>query len=132
MGITEILRRILLFSANKIKSSESVSNQPTQLNSTHHYGRNYAHLIHTFSGVGGVFIFKTKSVGGFSGNLLQVMFISEINIATVCVWHNLLHFVNDQWNVRYRWNKDSTYYCINVVLMLKIRVLPSSLKKLKG
>ena len=31
MGITEILRRILLFSANKIKSSESFSKQPTQL-----------------------------------------------------------------------------------------------------
>ena len=31
MGITEILRRIGLFSANKIKISESVSKQPTQL-----------------------------------------------------------------------------------------------------
>ena len=31
MGITEILRRIWLFSANKIKISESVSKQPTQL-----------------------------------------------------------------------------------------------------
>jgi hypothetical protein len=31
MGITEILRRIWLFSANKIKSSESVSKQLTQL-----------------------------------------------------------------------------------------------------
>jgi len=31
MGITEILRRIWPFSANKIKSSESFSNQPTQL-----------------------------------------------------------------------------------------------------
>ena len=31
MGISEILRRILLFSANKIKSSESFSKQPTQL-----------------------------------------------------------------------------------------------------
>ena len=31
MGITEILRRIWLFSANKIKSSESVNKQPTQL-----------------------------------------------------------------------------------------------------
>ena len=31
MGITEILRRIWLFSANKIKSSVSFSNQPTQL-----------------------------------------------------------------------------------------------------
>ena len=31
MGITEILRRIWLFSANKIKSSESFSKQPTQL-----------------------------------------------------------------------------------------------------
>ena len=31
MGITEILRRILLFSANKIKSSESCSSKPTQL-----------------------------------------------------------------------------------------------------
>jgi hypothetical protein len=44
MGITEILRRIWLFYANKIKSSESGSKQPTQLiiklnsssNSTHH------------------------------------------------------------------------------------------------
>jgi hypothetical protein len=86
----------------------------------------------TFSRVGGVFILKAKSVGGFSGNLLQAMFISEINIATVCVWHNLLHFVNDQWNVRYRWNKDSTHNCINVVLMLKIGVLSGSLKKLRG
>ena len=32
MGITEILRRVWLFSANKIKSSESFSKQPTQLN----------------------------------------------------------------------------------------------------
>ena len=31
MGITEILRRILLFSANKIKSAESFSKQPIQL-----------------------------------------------------------------------------------------------------
>ena len=31
MGVTEILRRIWLFSANNIKSSESVSKQPTQL-----------------------------------------------------------------------------------------------------
>ena len=31
MGITEILRRVWLFSANKIKSSESGSKQPTQL-----------------------------------------------------------------------------------------------------
>ena len=31
MGITEILRRIWLFSANKIKSSESFIKQPTQL-----------------------------------------------------------------------------------------------------
>ena len=31
MGKTEILRRIWLFSANKIKSSESFSKQPTQL-----------------------------------------------------------------------------------------------------
>ena len=31
MGITKNLRRIWLFSANKIKSSESVSKQPTQL-----------------------------------------------------------------------------------------------------
>ena len=31
MGITEILRRIWLFSASKIKSSESFSKQPTQL-----------------------------------------------------------------------------------------------------
>ena len=30
MGITENLRRNLLFSANKIKSSESFSKQPTQ------------------------------------------------------------------------------------------------------
>ena len=31
MGITEILRRIWLFSANEIKSSEFFSKQPTQL-----------------------------------------------------------------------------------------------------
>jgi hypothetical protein len=31
MGITETLRRIWLFSANKIKISDSVSRQPTQL-----------------------------------------------------------------------------------------------------
>ena len=31
MGIIEILRRIWLFSADKIKGSESFSNQPTQL-----------------------------------------------------------------------------------------------------
>merc|ERR1719400_600782 len=30
IGITEILRRIWLFSANKIKSSEAFSKQPTQ------------------------------------------------------------------------------------------------------
>ena len=44
MGITEILRRIWLFSANKIKRSESFSKQATQLivnalNSTHHRSR---------------------------------------------------------------------------------------------
>ena len=31
MGITEILRKIWIFSANKIKISESFSKQPTQL-----------------------------------------------------------------------------------------------------
>jgi hypothetical protein len=31
MGITEILRRMWLFSANKIKSSASFRKQPTQL-----------------------------------------------------------------------------------------------------
>jgi hypothetical protein len=31
MGITEILRSIWLFSANKIKNSESISKHPTQL-----------------------------------------------------------------------------------------------------
>ena len=31
MGITEVLKRIWLFSAKKVKSSESVSKQPTQL-----------------------------------------------------------------------------------------------------
>ena len=31
MGITEILRRIWLFSVNKIKTSESVGKQSTQL-----------------------------------------------------------------------------------------------------
>jgi hypothetical protein len=31
MGITEILRKICLFSANEIKSSESFYKQPTQL-----------------------------------------------------------------------------------------------------
>ena len=31
IGITEILRRLWLFSANKIKSSESGSKQPTPL-----------------------------------------------------------------------------------------------------
>jgi len=31
MGITQILRRIWLFYANKIKKSESVGKQPTQL-----------------------------------------------------------------------------------------------------
>ena len=31
MGITEILRRIWLFSANKTKISKNVSKQPTQL-----------------------------------------------------------------------------------------------------
>jgi hypothetical protein len=31
MGIAEILRRIWLFSANNIKSSEYLSKQPTQL-----------------------------------------------------------------------------------------------------
>ena len=42
MGITEILRRIWLFSANKIKSFEFVSKQPTQLiiatHNCHKYG----------------------------------------------------------------------------------------------
>ena len=31
LGITDVLRRIWLFSINKIKSSESASKQPTQL-----------------------------------------------------------------------------------------------------
>ena len=37
IGIIEILRRIRLFSANNIKSSESGSKQPTQLIITAHY-----------------------------------------------------------------------------------------------
>jgi hypothetical protein len=31
MGITKVLRRIWLFSKNRIKNSESISKQPTQL-----------------------------------------------------------------------------------------------------
>ena len=46
MGLSEIIKRTWLFSANKIKSSESGSKHPTQLivelnsssKSTHHYG----------------------------------------------------------------------------------------------
>ena len=41
MGITEILRRIGLFSANKIKSSESFSKHPTQLIIAAHNCRMY-------------------------------------------------------------------------------------------
>ena len=45
MGITEILRRIWLFSANKIKSSESFSNNQLNSlsNSTHHCGTYLSH-----------------------------------------------------------------------------------------
>ena len=44
MVITEILRRIWLFSANKIESSESFSKQPTQLIIAAHDCHNYVWL----------------------------------------------------------------------------------------
>jgi len=51
MGITEILRRIWLFSANKIKSSESGSKQPTNQPTNSIHRRNQliiaAHNCHT-------------------------------------------------------------------------------------
>ena len=58
MGITEILRRILLFTANDVKSSEFGSKQPTQLmvklnSSFRHKGlpstqlRTWAHKCHS-------------------------------------------------------------------------------------
>ena len=48
MVITEILRRIWLFSANKIKSSESFSKQPTQLIIAAHN----CHKVNNLPGVG--------------------------------------------------------------------------------
>ena len=47
MGITKILRRIWLFSANKIKSSESFSKQPTQLIIVaHNCHKNFASIVY--------------------------------------------------------------------------------------
>jgi hypothetical protein len=48
MGITEILRRIWLFSVNKTKSSESFSKQPTQLIIVAHNCRNIMKLFSFF------------------------------------------------------------------------------------
>ena len=45
MGMIEILRRIWLFSANKIKSSESGSKQPTQLIVAAHNSHKCSKLI---------------------------------------------------------------------------------------
>ena len=45
MGITEILRRIWLFSANKIKSSEYFSKQPTQLSIAAHNCHTAVHYL---------------------------------------------------------------------------------------
>ena len=66
MGITEILRRIWLFPANTIKSSESFSKQPTQpiveLNSS------FGHIIVTF--IFSNLYFKAKF---FSVNNVQII-----------------------------------------------------------
>ena len=48
MGITEILRNICLFSAKKIKSSESFSKQPTQLIIVAHNCHNVIELLITW------------------------------------------------------------------------------------
>ena len=45
MGITEFLRRIWLFSANNIKSSESFSKQPTKLIIAAHNCHKYVQSI---------------------------------------------------------------------------------------
>ena len=48
IGITEILKRIWLFSANKIKSSESGSKQPTQLIIAAYNCHNYVYVSYGF------------------------------------------------------------------------------------
>ena len=61
MGITEILRGIWLFSINKIKSSEFVGKQPTQL--IVQLKSSLRHIIVTF-------ICGTSSLGG-PGQIFQ-------------------------------------------------------------
>ena len=69
MGITEILRRIWLFSANKIKSSESGSKQPTQLivklNSSLKQTSNQPKMCNTLTqeASGGPYLDPNKKVG---------------------------------------------------------------------
>ena len=67
MGITEILRRIWLFSANKIRSSESFSKQPTQL--IHELNSSLRQIIVTYvrqvwimSGKGSLIVWYDDSV----------------------------------------------------------------------
>ena len=52
-GIPELLRRIWLFSANKIKSSETISKQPTQL--IFEPNSSLQHIIVTMASFGKVF-----------------------------------------------------------------------------
>ena len=85
MGITEILRRIWLFSANKIKICESVSKQPTQfiveLNSSlrhiidSHKGRNYCKHCYNESRL--FFVAKQKKILCAEAELKQN--ISEVD-----------------------------------------------------
>ena len=59
MGITEILRKIWLFSANKIKISESFSKQPTQLIIAAHNCHNLALQALAYDGTKYVFGWDT-------------------------------------------------------------------------
>ena len=73
MGITEILRRIWLLSANKIKSSESVSKQPiiVELNSSLRLI-----IVTNFCGAGGVSAVK----GSAEGLISSVKSISSVDL----------------------------------------------------
>ena len=75
MGITEILRRIWLLSANKVKISESVSKHPNQL--IVELNSSLRHIIVTnFCGAGGVSAVK----GSAEGLISSVKFISSVDL----------------------------------------------------
>ena len=103
MGITEIFRRIWLFSANKIKSSESFSKQPTQL--MVELNSSLQHIIVTL----GSFVKFTLII--YSMKHLQYNIFQE-NIWIICLPDSFIETIHNWTEIKMRWNQFQELFLI--------------------